>query len=93
MPKSTVNKGYQQINNLAAATALTVPDGATYAIITAQTQAVRWRDDGTDPTSTVGYPLDTGIELCYDGQLPRIKFIEQASGGAINVASYGEVGF
>lgn len=84
--------GHQQITNLAAATALTIPQGCSYAIITAQTQAVRWRDDGTDPTSSVGYPLDTGVELFYDAQLGRLKFIEQASGGAINVAYYGIVG-
>lgn len=89
---STVNLGYQQINNLLAATALTVPDGTSYCIITAETQAVRWRDDGTNPTASVGYPLNTGVELFYDSQIARIRFIEQASGGAININYYGKAG-
>ncbi len=43
-------KGYQQITDLSSAVSLTVPNGANYAIIEAETQSVRWRDDGTAPT-------------------------------------------
>jgi hypothetical protein len=82
--------GYQQITSLSAATALTVPAGAALAIITPETQAVRWRDDGTAPTATVGYPLPVGAELRYDGDgLGVVKFIEQTASAKINVAYYG----
>lgn len=82
--------GYQQITSLSSATALTVPAGTAVAIITPQTQAVRWRDDGTSPTASVGYPLAVGDELYYDSaSVASLKFIEQTASAAINVAYYG----
>lgn len=82
--------GHQQITSLSAATSLTVPAGTSIIIVTPQTQAVRWRDDGTDPTATVGYPLPAGSELHYDSSKPsRLKFIEQTASATINVAYYG----
>ena len=88
--------GYQQITSLSAAASLTVPTvdanglsvKPTIAIITAEGAAVRWRDDGADPTGTVGMPLASGVTLQYDGDLARIRFIQQASGGIINVSYY-----
>jgi hypothetical protein len=80
--------GYQQITSLSAAQALTVPAGATSAVITAEAQAVRYRDDGTAPTATVGLPLAAGTMLQYTGALSAIKFIEQTSGAKLNVLFY-----
>lgn len=81
-------QGYEQITSLSAAAALTVPAGSTHAIITAQTQAVRWRDDGTDPTGTVGMPLAAGESITYYGDLKRIRFIEQTASAVLNVSYY-----
>lgn len=80
--------GTQQITSLSAATALTVPAGADMAVIIAETQAVRWRDDGTSPTASVGIPLATGTYMVYDGDLSAIKFIEQTSAAKLNVSYY-----
>ena len=89
--------GYQQITSLSSATGLTVPskDPTTgekltpgKAVIICETQAVRWRDDGTAPTSSVGMPLATGQPLEYDGDLSRIQFIEQTASAKINVSYY-----
>lgn len=80
--------GYEQITSLSAAAALTVPAGAAVAVIEAETQAVRWRDDGTDPTATVGMPLPTGRVFVYAGALSAIKFIEQAASAKLNVNYY-----
>lgn len=80
--------GYQQITSLSAATALTVPDGAMYAIIVPETQSVRWRDDKVDPTASIGMPLSSGFALLYDGDLKRIKFIESAASAKLNVSYY-----
>jgi hypothetical protein len=80
--------GYQQITSLSAATALTVPDGAVFAMIRADTQAVRWRDDGTSPTASVGVPLDADDTLNYEGDLDAIKFIEQTAGAVLDVTYY-----
>jgi hypothetical protein len=80
--------GYQQITSLSASTALTVPVGANLALIVAETQAVRWRDDGTAPTASVGMPLATGVSLSYDGDLKAIRFIEQSASATLNVSYY-----
>lgn len=80
--------GYQQITTVTASTALTVPKGATFAVIQAAAQAVRWRDDGVDPTATVGMVLAAGGELRYDGNLTNIRFIESAIGAILNISYY-----
>lgn len=88
--------GYQQITSLSGSTALTIPatdkNGLnckpTIAIIVAETQAVRWRDDGTDPTTTVGMPLAVGVTLVYDGDLSKIRFLESAGSAKLNVSYY-----
>ncbi len=86
--------GYQQIPTatLAAATGLTVPSSgnikARIAILQAEAQTLRWRDDGTDPTATVGMPLEVGDEFEYTGDLGKIKFIQTAAGGILNVSYY-----
>lgn len=86
--------GYQQIVGLAASTGLTVPTTGpqrpTYALITPETQAVRWRDDGTAPTATVGQPLAVGAELRYDGDLNAIRFFQQAATATLNIVYYYE---
>lgn len=80
--------GYQQIVGPSSSTALTVPAGATLALIVAETQAVRWRDDGTAPTASVGMPLAVGISLSYDGDLKAIRFIQSAATATLNVSYY-----
>lgn len=86
--------GYQQITTLSSATALTIPTnicGAgtiTAAFIVAEAQAVRYRDDGTDPSATVGQPLAVGVLLEYTGSLSKIKFFEQTGGAKLNILYY-----
>ena len=85
---TTVCLGYQQITSLSAAAGLTVPSGATLAVIVPESQAVRWRDDGANPTSAVGMPVPIFTVLSYDGDLQRIRFIEQAASAKLNVSYY-----
>ena len=88
--------GYQQITSLSSATGLTVPaidpNGLnakpSIALITPEGQAVRWRDDGTAPTATVGMPLAVGVTFQYDGDLSKIRFIEQTAGAKLNISYY-----
>jgi len=80
--------GYQQITSLSSATGLTVPVGATMAVIAPLTQGVRWRDDGTNPTASVGMPISAGAYFNYDGDLKNIKFIEQTASAELNVSYY-----
>jgi hypothetical protein len=92
----TVCFGYQQITSLSSATKLTVPQttpngGNTrpvFALIVPEGQAVRWRDDKTAPTASVGMPLAVGIPLQYDGNIQDIQFIEQVAGAKLNISYY-----
>jgi hypothetical protein len=85
-------KGYQQITSLASSTALTVPDGTCLALIQAQGQDVRWRDDGTDPTATVGMLLSAGESMEYDvADVAVVEFIQVAATAILNVSYYGGV--
>ncbi len=80
--------GYQQITSLSAATPLTIPSRADMAVIEAESQAVRWRDDGTAPTASVGMPLAAGAFLIFDGNLSGLQFIEQTASAKLNVSYY-----
>jgi hypothetical protein len=83
-----VPAGYQQITDVAASVGLTVPTGSVLALVQAQDQAVMWRDDGTDPTGTVGMVLSAGETLVYNGDLSAIEFIETAASAKLNVSYY-----
>jgi len=88
--------GYQQITDLSSAVGLTLPlttpNGSnckpSFALITPETQNVRWRDDSTNPTASVGMPLAAGVTLQYDGDLSKIKFIEQTASAKLNISYY-----
>ena len=82
-------KGHQQLTSLAAAASLTVPTGSRYAILKCTAQGVRWRDDGVDPTATVGMLMDVGDEFVYSGKLGKLRVIEAAASAVLNVAYYG----
>lgn len=88
LKSTTVCLGYQQITSLSSATGLTVPQGATLALIVPETQNVRWRDDGTNPTASVGMPIFVGASLSYDGDFNRIKFIEETASAKLNISYY-----
>lgn len=82
--------GYQQITSLSAATTLTIPAGAAAAMIRCETQSVRWRDDGSDPTASVGMLMTASdAVLWYTGQLARLKFIEVTASAKLNVVYFG----
>ena len=88
--------GYQQIATVSSSIGLTVPviapDGLNakpvFALIIAEGQPVRWRDDKTSPTASIGMPLAIGVPLQYDGDLTNIKFIEQVAGATLNISYY-----
>ena len=63
---------------------------AGYAIIQCEgsSAGVRWRDDGTAPTASVGMILSSGQELDYSGDLTAIQFIVQTGSPALNISYY-----
>jgi len=82
-------KGYEQITGLSSVKTLTVPADAQFALIQAESKDVRWRDDGTNPTSSVGMLLAAGADVWYANDLSKVKLIETAASAKVNVAYYG----
>lgn len=71
-PLARVSAGAGQFGlSIASATAPTVPDGTTAILVVpvgtnnTTSQCLIWRDDGTDPSGTVGNGLATGQPMWY----------------------------
>jgi hypothetical protein len=84
--------GYIQVS-VTTVQSLTIPsacNGApTLAVIKAETQAIRYRDDGVAPTATVGQPVAvTDAPILYEGTISALQFIAQTSGGVVDVLLY-----
>lgn len=82
--------GFNQETSFATAAGLgTIPNGARWALIEVEAQPVRWRDDGTNPSTTVGQVLNPGDVLPYNGSdLTKFKAIETAAGAKLNISFY-----
>lgn len=91
-PTSLVQLGYCQLSVTTAVLISTcsggIPLGAEYAYVTSEGAAIRWRDDGTAPTTTVGYPLSVGTQLAYGALLPLLQVIAQTGTATVNIAFY-----
>lgn len=77
--------GYQQITDVSAATALTVPAGSQSAVVAVSAQAVRMLPNGDDPTDSVGFPVAAGTVLNFLGGLANLRFIEVTGGAVLDV--------
>jgi hypothetical protein len=86
----TVPKGSAPGEAPQAAGVGSATSGAVFAVIAPEIGDVRWRDDGVDPTTSVGMLLSAGTILIYTGKLQAIKFINAvaASGAKVNVSYY-----
>jgi len=88
--------GYQQILSatLASSTAMTVPSGATTAIVQNNgTTAARFRYDGatTAPTASTGQRLAAGAVITMDignAGLTSTRFIYEASGPILDITYF-----
>lgn len=91
--------GFEQVTaGFGAAQSLpNVPDGAEVALIQVDGNAIRWRDDGTAPTATVGMFLcgenasnQPHEVLHYIGDLSAFEFIADTIGNPtrVNIAYY-----
>jgi hypothetical protein len=85
---SLIPMGYEQITGLSAVKALTIPAEAEIAVIAAETQNVRWRDDGSAPTDAVGMPLAAGRDMLFTSKLSAVRFIEETASAKLNVSYY-----
>lgn len=76
-----------------------LPAGSQFAVISIETETVRYRDDGTNPTATVGVLLPLTVTLgepwVYSSPagLSKITFIATTATSTITAAFYGGSGF
>lgn len=89
VPGSSTPVGYQQIASFATLQTLTVPAGARFAEIYVSGNACRYRDDGTNPTASVGFPLVVGTNFEYTGSLGDFAIIPETGSATIDVVYYG----
>ncbi|GMU26105.1 MAG: hypothetical protein AMXMBFR16_10100 [Candidatus Uhrbacteria bacterium] len=86
-----VPRTFIQITNLANAVAITnCPTDISATLLTAENQAVRWRDDRIDPTNAVGQILAVNTPFWYYGDPSKLKFIEGAASAKLNITLYNK---
>ncbi len=96
-PTKALPLGMQQIlaATLAAATPLTVPAGADFAIISVAvaSTSVSWTDNSVAPTASLGIQLANGADpFEYHGNLHALQFILSVGVPILNVAYYKNAG-
>ena len=96
-PVREFSAGFEQlaITSLVTATALaSVPANANKAIMTVENATLRYRDDGTDPTSTVGLRVFINSTIILNNRDAILNFRAIRTGGSnseINVSYYNVV--
>lgn len=81
--------GQQLSVTTSASSTLTVPGGAYIAHIQAYDGNIRYRDDGTSPTTTTGMCIFAGGDKWYIGDLDAIELISETGTVEVNVLYYG----
>lgn len=76
-------------SSAASLTTVGPPINANAMLMQAETQNIRWRDDGAVPTTAVGMLLLTAQPpAMFTGQLSGIRFITVAANGVLNASFY-----
>lgn len=83
-------KGYEQVTVSTTAVGLTVPAGTIRAVLVVEDQPLRFRLDGTNPTSTVGMlaKADKEIEIFSKEVLEAFKAIRDGGTDAVLSVHY-----
>lgn len=73
---------------LATIIGTSIPSGSKFALVSFS-NAVRYRDDGTNPTASVGFPIAASTPWKFDeSDLTTVKFIRQSADATVDVAFY-----
>lgn len=78
--------GYSQVVGIASA--ISPPTPGRILKLMPENQGVRIRDDGTDPTTTVGFLIPAGTCYEYRGDATKLRIIEAAASATLNVLGY-----
>jgi hypothetical protein len=83
--------GYTQVTVLTSAVGVgTIPAGTENVLLQAETQDVRYRDDGTPPTAAIGMILAAKTMYSFTvAEIARMSFIESAATAKLNISFYG----
>lgn len=85
--------GHQQLTVSDTAIGLTVPTSlrVRLAVVSVQTDAIRSRDDGTDPTAAIGTPwaIAEKFYVCR-ASLASVRFIRQTTDAILDIDYYGD---
>jgi hypothetical protein len=67
-----------------------IPNGARLAVLTVETNDLRWRDDGTAPTTAIGMLIVHGSWPPYEyhGDLTKLQLIAVSGSPVVDVAFY-----
>lgn len=99
---------YVQVTSLATAVSVSasLPTGTgtvvggsdTYSdinvvLMQAESQNIRWRDDGTAPTASVGMVLAAGESFLFEGNINNLKVIETTASAKLNLNFYAKSEF
>lgn len=89
--------GYCQLAAISGATAVStctggIPARTAWATICVSNAAIRWRDDGTNPTATVGMPVGVGQCLYYNSKFSALVVIPQSGSPTLDISFYSGPG-
>lgn len=79
--------GFENLSVSSTAKLLTVPDGATHALVTVEKGGgdIRFREDGEDPTASVGLLVQAGAAVEFTN-LEDIRLIATAGTVKVNIS-------
>jgi len=94
--RTVASLGFQQFTSTVITTAVTVSTAldpnsgytanAAWLSVGGSTGAIRWRDDGTAPTSNIGMRLPSGtVPYLYQGDLQKLKLIVDSVPGNADI--------
>jgi hypothetical protein len=97
-PRVAVALGYCQLSISTVVAISTcsggIPANTRYALITPETAAIRCRDDGTNPTTAVGFPVAVAGLLTYSASdgvnapLAALKCVAQTGTSTVDIWFY-----
>lgn len=85
--------GYCQLTSVSSSTLVSscsggIPARTAWAVLCIDTAAIRWRDDGTAPTASVGMPVASGQCFYYSGTFAALRVIAQTGSPVVNISFY-----
>ena len=90
--------GYCQLTASSAAALVStctggIPATSQWATICVETANIRWRDDGTAPTTSVGMPVSSGQCFYYNSKFSALSVIAQSGSPVLDISFYDGPGW